>query len=143
LRNWFSTSLIPRILWNPKFHYRFYKCPILRQINPVHAQPSYFLKIHLNIILEKATVYEAIKRMCILLCYFFFLGSTFFCITLFPYTVSLCLGVNVTCHISHSYTTGNMFHIFLSSSFWIANSKMKDSELNYCKHSPDLISNCT
>ena len=53
--NWFAVSQeIPRILHNPKVHYRTHKCPspvsILAQPNPVPIPTSHLLEIHPNII---------------------------------------------------------------------------------------------
>jgi hypothetical protein len=65
--NRFSASQeILRTLWNREVHYRVYKgppsVPMLSQINAVHAHPSLFLKIQLNIILT-STPYNAIKSL--------------------------------------------------------------------------------
>ena len=50
--NWFSASQeIPRILWNPKAHYRIHKwlspVTILSQLDPAHTLTFNFLNINL------------------------------------------------------------------------------------------------
>jgi hypothetical protein len=53
---WSSASQEPPwILWNPKIHYRIHNIPppvtVQSQIDPIHALPALFTKIHFNIIL--------------------------------------------------------------------------------------------
>jgi len=66
--NWFAASQeIPRILWNPKVHYRTHKSPppvpVLGQPNPVHVPTSHLLEIH-PIIHPRCLPYPLLYVVC-------------------------------------------------------------------------------
>jgi hypothetical protein len=67
--NRFSASQeIPRILWNPKVHYRIHKCPppvlILSQLDPIHTPTSYFLNMSLFRALSSTRVSVQVRGSC-------------------------------------------------------------------------------
>jgi hypothetical protein len=62
-----ASQKIPRLLWNPKAHYRVHKSPplvpILSQTHPVHIFLPHFLKIHFNIILPPTSVFQMVSSL--------------------------------------------------------------------------------
>ena len=62
---------IPRILRNPKVHYRIHKstppAPTANKINPVHTPPSHFLKTHLRFGLPSDFFPSGSLKPCLLL----------------------------------------------------------------------------
>jgi hypothetical protein len=59
---------IPRILWNLSLHYSAHRNPplalIINRISPIHAFPSYFFKIHFNIMLQSTSRFSKRSPSC-------------------------------------------------------------------------------
>jgi hypothetical protein len=74
---WEAASFPASALWNPRVYCRSYKSlslvSVLSQINPVHALPSCFCKIYLNIVLPSTPRFTTWSAHVIIIYLFIYL----------------------------------------------------------------------